>query len=183
MRIKLTISIITLFLFSCASNLPYIDMDDALELKYGMDQVQVENILGPPVKISGNSQEELWKYDFRIMENQRLEWVSPIKESSSQKPTKVSEFYCTFKNDQLTEWGSCIGNGCADHQNIGGVSGFFSNIIGSVMKYKYPILGLIIIGSIISGMDSEDEGYCMNYAGTYKTQYDCENAGQFWIND
>ena len=52
--------IIALLLFGCASNLPYIDMDDALELKYGMDQVQVENILGPPVKISGNSQEELW---------------------------------------------------------------------------------------------------------------------------
>tara|TARA_B100001540_G_scaffold53957_1_gene48906 strand:+ start:1308 stop:1859 length:552 start_codon:yes stop_codon:yes gene_type:complete len=181
MKIKATISIIALLLFGCASNLPYIDMNDALDLEYGMDQVQVENILGPPIKISGNSNEELWQYDFRIMENERLEWMAPLKGDSPQKATKVSEFYCTFTNDELIEWGSCIGNGCADPVNISGGPGFFGNMFGSIMKYKYPILGLIIIGSIISGMEDEDEGYCMGYAGTYKTQYDCENNGQLWI--
>ena len=107
---RVIISIITLLLVGCASNLPYADIDDAMELQYGMNKTKVENILGPPVKLKGTGTEEIWLYDYRLLENSRFEWMSPVKGDNPTKINGPSEFYCTFNNNQLTKWGSCVGH-------------------------------------------------------------------------
>jgi len=141
---RVIISIITLLLVGCASNLPYADIDDAMELQYGMNKTKVENILGPPVKLKGTGTEEIWLYDYRLLENSRFEWMSPVKGDNPTKINGPSEFYCTFNNNQLTKWGSCVGQ-CSEGLAGANKAGFLSKI----MKYKYPILGVIILGGIL----------------------------------
>ena len=148
---RLIISTITLLLLGCASNLPYADINDVLELQYGMDKTAVENILGPPIKLSGNINEELWLYDYRTLENKRLAWVDPVKGDNPQKINGSSEFYCTFSNNVLTEWGSCIGQ-CSDNSALNSSGG---GILGTINKYKYPLLGLAALGVILPMLTSE----------------------------
>ena len=155
---KFIISIMALLLVGC-SNLPYVDIDDAIKLEYGMDKTSVENILGYPIKISGDFSEEIWLYDYRTLENIRLQWMSPVKGNNPSEVTGSSEFYCTFNGGQLIKWGSCVGQ-CSSSGDSGGAAqaGFF----GKIMKYKWPILAtVLIIGSIIS--DEEEDDYDNDY--------------------
>ena len=165
---KFIISIMALLLVGCSSNLPYVDIDDAMELQYGMQKTSVENILGPPIKISGDLSEEIWLYDYRTLENIRLQWMSPVKGNNPSKVTGNSEFYCTFNGNQLTKWGSCVGQ-CSDSGSGGSnsQSGFF----GKIMKYKWPILAAVVIGGIISATSEEEcePGY-----------YDCGDGECCW---
>ena len=148
---RIIVITITLLLFSCTANLPYADISDVMEIKYGMSKTKVENILGPPVKLSGDGTEEIWLYDYRTLENKRLEWVSPVKGNSPTKVKSASDFYCTFNDNQLTDWGSCIGD-CSGSVKTN-KAGFFSK----VMRYKWPIIALVVIAAASSGSSDDDD--------------------------
>ena len=150
-NMRIIVITITLLLFSCTANLPYTDISDAMELKYGMSKTKVENILGPPVKLSGEGTKETWLYDYRTLENKRLDWQDPVKGNSPRKVRGASEFYCVFDNNQLTDWGSCIGQ-CDESGNTN-QAGFFSKI----MKYKWPIIALVVIAAASSGSSDDDD--------------------------
>ena len=149
---RVIISIITLLLAGCASNLPYADIDDAMELQYGMNKTKVENILGPPVKLKGTGTEEIWLYDYRLLENSRFEWMSPVKGDNPTKINGPSEFYCTFNNNQLTKWGSCIGE-CNEESSH---NSFQSGVLSKIWEYKYPILGIAALAIIIPMLTAEE---------------------------
>ena len=181
MKMRITISLITLLLFGCASNLPYTDIDDVMRLDYGMSQSKVEYILGPPVKVRGTITEEIWLFDYRTLENTRFEWIPPIKGDSPTVVKGASEFYCVFEDGRLIEYGSCI-TGCDD--KIASMRSKKPGLLSKISKYKYPILGGVVLFGIISAIssnsseDSDDDGYCTNMS--YTNQNDCEMYGYNW---
>ena len=109
MRIIL-LSISTLFLFSCASNLPYVDTFDVQKIENGMSMNEVQNVLGKPIKIKGSASEMIWEYKFRTLNNPRMSWQSPIKGTQPSVVGGESELYCVFANGKLIKWGSCLEN-------------------------------------------------------------------------
>ena len=171
-NMKYIISIITLLLVGCASNLPFADINDVLQLEAGMSKSNVENILGPPIKLSGNDSKEIWLYDYRTLENKRLDWAAPVKGNSPSKINGASEFYCTFNNNQLIEWGSCIddcfGNGGGINTNKANEAG----LISKIMDKKYYIGAGLAAGYFVYKTfiyECEDEDCCddwYEYEGT-----------------
>ena len=183
MKMRITISLITLLLFSCASNLPYADIDDVMRLDYGMSQSKVEYILGPPVKMRGTVTEEIWLFDYRTLENKRFEWIPPIKGDAptmGQEVKGASEFYCVFEDGRLIEFGSCI-SGCDD--KIASMRAKKPGLLSKISKYKYPILGGAILFGLISAIsnsedDDDDDCECSN--GYSSNETDCNNNYGTW---
>ena len=104
----ITLSLTILFLFSCASNLPYVDTFEVQKLENGMRKNEVQNILGKPIKIKGSGSEMIWEYKFRTLSNSRMRWESPKKGNQPRVIGGESELYCVFVDGKLTKWGSCL---------------------------------------------------------------------------
>ena len=150
---KYTSLLIIIVFIGCSSNLPYIDVDDVIQLDYGMSTTEVKNLLGKPIKISGNQDEELWLYEYRVLENSRFEWQSPVKGDNPILIGGTSPFYCKFNNNKLIEIESCF-EGCTE-QSI-------SNNASFISKYKWPIMigaGLAILMPIILNEFEDDDDY------------------------
>ena len=109
---KILLSLVSIiFLVGCATNLPYVDTFQVKELEGGMSERDVQNILGKPIKIHVKEETAIWEYKFRTLSNGRMTWDAPKKGNQPSIVGSESELYCTFKNDRLIEWGSCL-DGC-----------------------------------------------------------------------
>ena len=114
-------SFITLFLAGCSSignawNVPYVDTNETLQLKYGMDKSKVLQILGYPLFVHSGwpiENEELtitWIYEVRSEEVQSK--VAIDGSVTVQKTTElhrpngvVHRLELIFINNQLVNWG------------------------------------------------------------------------------
>ena len=144
-----------LLFFGCSSNLPYIDIDDVSNIKSGMNKSSVENILGYPIKISVNPDGEVWLYEYRELENSRLEYLPPVKGNNPQIVGSPTDFYCIFNDEKLTDWGSCF-DGCGSESTQVKNAG----ILNVLNKYKWPIIiggALILIKSMSNEEDEFEE--------------------------
>ena len=162
---KLTLLLSLFFFFGCTTNLPYVDINDVSSLEPGMNRETVEKFLGNPIKISANANEEVWLYEYRELENSRLEYSSPVKGRNPQIVGSPTEFYCVFNDDRLTKWGSCFdGCGAALNEKSG------SSFLGTLNKIKWPvIIGIVVF--VIKSLASVEEGD--EFEGCEEGYYDC----------
>ena len=114
------ILLVPIFLFlivGCSNkiyNTPFINVDETIDLKFGMTKDEVLQKLNEPLFVEyGDKKKTIWVYEVRTIEIKSLilpdgTTVIPIKKSISKKDTRhsspLNKISLVFENNKLKSW-------------------------------------------------------------------------------
>ena len=115
MKIILLLSII--LIVGCVNknyNTPFINVDETINLKFGMTKDEVLKKLNEPLFVEyGDKKKTIWVYEVRTIEIKSLilpdgTTVIPVKKSISKKDTRhsspLNKISLVFENNKLKSW-------------------------------------------------------------------------------
>lgn len=112
---KLILTITSFLLIGCAAfNTPFINVDETLQLKFGMTQTDVLKDIGEPLFVkSGKNGSTIWVYEVRTIEVQSQPDLIPMiqkggpskKHENTRHAAPNHKLEIIFNNGKVSSWG------------------------------------------------------------------------------